>query len=194
MRAGAAPWAVAALLAVILVSGCSNSSDKAAEPFGGKLQYIAVDAPPEQRAAFEDGVITFQEYEQAVLKMANCLRQEGIAWEPKLDPSGKYYDNGVNIPAGPPEEVARKSAAIDRCEGQYVEATLTGWQMQNNPTQKELEDARKALAECLRNRGISVPENPVEQDFIPLKIGASPDFLACVQEIQARFGLRGFAG
>jgi len=144
-----------------------------------------------QRQAFSDGVITFEEYEAAFLRHVDCVNSAGIEWQPVLDSAGKFYDNEIRLRGPDPEAQGR---IVDNCFAENVGATFDLWNWQNQPTAARLNQAREALATCLRSAGINVPEAPSEADFAGLRNERPAGFIECAENVSDEFGIPNFAG
>lgn len=80
----------ATLLALLaLVSACSRP-DAIEERLSQELLAAQENAPAHQLAALQDGVVTFAEYEAAVLATVSCLRDAGIeVRDVRVSPDGR---------------------------------------------------------------------------------------------------------
>lgn len=191
----------ALLLLPLVVLACSgeDSQDLAPEPqpgtFGNRLpdsmlEFIAADATDEQRPAFDDGIISFEEYERAVLSTATCLTDAGVQNGPKLEADGFTYNLGITTPDSPEGEAQYEEAR--RCQRVHMFAIEAAWLTQHQPTEAEIQAAREALAVCLRELGIDVPDNPSSPDFA--KLTHEDGFAECARKISTEFDIPNFGG
>ncbi|MEM8923372.1 MAG: hypothetical protein AAGD35_07695 [Actinomycetota bacterium] len=105
--AHSAQWALLRVglvaLAIAFASGCAldeeqtgGAIDSGEAPAGPSYADVLADAiefaPARQQPAFEDGVVTFAEYQSAVFSAMDCLREEGveIVSGPTLNAGGRY--------------------------------------------------------------------------------------------------------
>jgi hypothetical protein len=148
--------------------------------------------PEGQREAVADGVLTYAEYEAAVLATVACAEAAGlrIIDRPHADPSGKtlLYSFAAGLDLA---EAKRSNAIHHECYVAHLAAINIMWSAQNTPTEDVLAEARQVLTECLRK---ALPEAAIPNGPIPDSIRGSEAFLPCVEDVQRRYGLPGFGG
>lgn len=130
-----------------------------------------------QREVFRDGVVTFDEYERAVLEEIRCIEREGFAVEgpyrypegpmivfaPGADPSIRV-DWAAVVPDEASEE-RRLDQVMLRCEMQWRYRIERVWLGKHAPSEAEVDAWLQRLADCAREHGLSVslPPTPDEQ-------------------------------
>lgn len=156
-----------------------------------------------QRGLLGDGVLTFPEYEGAVLAYVGCVEEQGVIVEhvdgdgraagPGLTARGQYLFS-TTLPHRPGKRatVSELRAIELKCGGEYFDVVAQLWAEHVAPTEQELAAARNALGTCLRGAGLDVPENPSSSDFGP--VAASPAYRGCSEEVSQKFGIPGFGG
>ena len=112
-------------------------------------------AAPEQRAAFDDEFISFEEYTCAGRRAESCLLATGIARisvEPAAFAANRYLWNVLIADTpGPADgaEVERAFAARNACMAAHVREIESAWQGQHEPLAQQVEEAKAAFAICL---------------------------------------------
>jgi hypothetical protein len=66
------------------------------------------------------------------------------------------------------------------------------WTAQYAPSEQQINEARQALAQCLRDAGVDVPDPASQQDFAGLE--SHEAFFRCVERTSEEFGIANFAG
>lgn len=186
---------IATVLVAMMAAGCRSSGDSAVKSAGGlsdsALAELRKSAGDQQAEMLSDGVITFQQYETAILATIQCLSDAGISvGSPELRYKRKYYRYDWQFPDDRAEELFPK---VEECTGRW-RPVVDGWYIENMATEKEVGEARAAFVSCLRDAGVDLPSHPTEQDFDRLRRSPTRDFLACSDEISEEYGLIGFAG
>ena len=189
--------AIATAMAVaIAVLSCDNEgSGKSAGTAQGlnsiALRELRKDAGDEQAAMLEDGKISFDEYEQAILPTIRCISNAGITvGPPELKYQRKYYWYDWEIPGDRADQLFPK---LDACTSNW-QPVVDGWYLENAPAEEDIASGRRALVTCLRDAGIDIPTQPTEQDFARFRSSPSRDFIGCTEKVREEFGLIGFAG
>jgi hypothetical protein len=187
-----APTALRSLLETPSAAAASR------QPLGasGNQRYGSFTIPPDRlqeslRAAsdlerpwLEDGVITFAEYEQYAFAKMACLEEGGLTVAhmitfgrggesipgPLLTKRGEYQFHAVGARGAPYNEV--KAASV-RCQN-LAPIVQFFWQaVHTQPTEKEFQEHRKAIAACIRESGHNAPEIPTVDEL--RKIEFPPD-------------------
>ncbi len=139
-----------------------------------------VDELPEARAfeseVFADGVVTFDEYEAAILAGIACVRDLGIRVEgPTTYPNGGVLMVGRDptlsldyVMMGDIDE--QLLARADGCQFQWAERITLAWLDQTAPTSEEQEVWREAARECAVENRIALPEPASDIDLISVVI------------------------
>ena len=184
-----------------------TSEDDALPPVRIKEQDllpILMTAPESQARALSDGVLTFAEYEAAVLAMATCIRDSPLGIEfatidatgnlvrmpgPWLDRRGRYQYSFFY-----PGSVPESEEKIASCRSEFLTAIENFWIVQVAPSEHELAAARRALGECLRAYGEEVPKEPSERDFDRFRMQPTTQFLRCSATVAEEYALPGFSG
>lgn len=167
-----------------------------------------------EKPFLQDGVITFQEYEQATFAAIECFKSSGFSIGPgdgpevpdgisgpRLTKRGKYTYN----PVSPPNySIEQFGAAVAECKTKHSGVIDFFWAVKSAPSETELQDARKAIGVCLRESGREVPEQPTSVELV--RIAYPPDgkpqpgqtppefYQACATPVADDFDLPGFLG
>jgi predicted dehydrogenase len=173
---------VAALTAGSFLLACTGSQGATTDAPGSQTDF--------QEAALADGVVTFAEYERAMLATIECLRDGGVEVTDATPVPGDRLT--FEFYSGDDDREAVRAAYQD-CYERFAVAIDRAWATANAPTEEELQEARQALAECLRDAGEDVPEQPALEDFVRLQQTAEA-FGRCSQAISEEFGIPNFAG
>ena len=188
-RIAARTWAALIAFAALLNSCAGSSSDEpTVDPTSGAVS-------PEQSEAIADGVITQAEYEKAVFATVQCLIDAGvrIVGEPAYDEEtgtrlSFEWDGGPTM-----EESLKTNELYFECKRTHSGAVESLWAAQNEPSEAELNAARKALGDCLRIAGVpGVPPNPSSEDFVPFI--QHPAFEGCAAEAAREYRVPNFFG
>jgi hypothetical protein len=184
-------WAAGLSAALGLLVSCSSPGKQEADISASSLiQRVRDEGTAEQRAAVADGVVTFEEYERSALAYISCLESAGFSVDGTLRFRGRYYDI-VAQTAG--TQTVEMQEAWSDCAQEFA-LILDVWSVQNQPSEAELQAARRALAECLREHGIEVGDPPSGEELGILAQAGRPGFARCSVEVSETFGLPGFAG
>jgi hypothetical protein len=135
-------------------------------------------ASPAQWALLEDGALTFAEYESATFSTISCLEEGGIQVihvepaavrslesqqpGPRLTKRGRY-EFIVKIPAG--QDLQAQTRNETRCREEFSSLVDLLWAEHLTPTEEELQALRDAVADCLRQQGEQIRENPTDADL-----------------------------
>ncbi|MGH6692992.1 MAG: hypothetical protein ACREF4_20175, partial [Gammaproteobacteria bacterium] len=115
----------------------------------------------EQADILADGVLTFGEYESAVMSMTECVRERipdvslvvvGRNGEfvpgPRLNNRNRY-DYGFIYHGS----IEASEVAIAECKRQHLSEVEFFWAEHVAPSERDLQEARYALARCVRDAG-----------------------------------------
>lgn len=110
-----------------------------------------------------DGILDFGEYEQALLAFQSCMNQHG--WPdaegyPRLAPWGEYLVKFGGRPKVDGQSPIEGIAGASECTKRYWRGISRPWNLHHQPSEREMQDARNAVAGCLRDRGVDAPESP----------------------------------
>lgn len=187
----------AALLLVGCSAGAENSPAMApaetAQQQGGPAQPGG--ASDRQKAIVADGLVTLDERNEAFRAFAACLDAEGLTLQDTSDvraPATSY-----RAQAKPGADPARTDAAFVRCRDEHFHLVAARWDFQNRPDPARLADAQKALATCMRSRGIDLPAQPTMADYLAIlerRDAATEAYQGCTREVGEAYNLPGFAG
>ena len=197
-----ARWITVSLGALIFSSAaCGGAEETPADREGYVLSsaersVLLENSTPEQKFAFEDDIVTFEEYEVAVLNTLDCAREGGITVTDAAPNRRQKYSWNATWP----DDLAGGHVVLEQCRQTYLNTIAQVWTRYTAPSEEELQEAREALASCLRARGVAVPD-PVDRETLSRLGGlgtpggrASPEFADCATQIQEEFALPGFAG
>lgn len=157
--------ALGLLAASISLGGCSGSDRPDVAPsWLVELQPNIASSwegvSDEQRAALDDGDLTYAEYERAVLAEVECLVAEGFAIRtpPTYDPIERRLRFSYTSGSGSDGRQDAVIAIADGCNLQHSAMVGAVWGLLNQPTPEEIAEAREAIMECLR--ASDVAEHP----------------------------------
>jgi hypothetical protein len=192
--------ALAALLAsasVAVFVGGQEAGGEEGHPEGADAGVIdaartmlaSTSVPDSQREALADGVLTYAEYEAAVLATIACAEDAGltIVERPHPDPSGKTLRYSLSLGL----DLERGSAIHRECYVEHLAAINVLWSAQNTPSQEVLAEARQSLDACLRE---ALDGAPIPYGQLPDWVRGSEAFLPCLEGVQRQYGLPGFGG
>ncbi len=176
---------------VVLAAACGGrQSDQAV----GTLDQAALDeflsgANAENSYVFDDGKVTFEEYEASVLRAVSCVTDLGIEVEGPVPGPRRT----LNIKYAVPDSEPGLFDNAEACTGAEL-AVWDAWSWENRPSEQEIQDAREALVNCLQEADVQVSDNPTGDELQRLTvIGGSP-WRACVKAVQEEYELPGFVG
>jgi hypothetical protein len=187
----------AAVLATLLGAAVACDRNSAPDPTSRVDRHLWStaweQATESQRAALKDGELTFAEYEAAALRTVQCVNEKGMAGEAIFRPASRTYEVGARWQStGDVALNEQNRQESDACYAEHWNGISQAWSAQNQPSEQTLQEARKALADCLREAGLELPEPPGDGDFAEHR--ASAAFPVCVRKTQEEFGLPNFGG
>lgn len=193
-------WLAAFIGAGALAAGCANEKvGSVAGLTDAELQAEVGDSSAFQRALLSDGVLTYAEYETAVLATVQCLRDRGVSivTEPHAAPGNviAFEFGGSTQFSGEASDRENEEArlAYEDCYHEHQDVVDLAWARQNQVDQRTLEGARAALRRCLHEAGIEgVPENAKGRDFQPFQHFEA--FPRCQDSVAREFNIAGFGG
>ncbi len=207
-------------LSLFASAACTHSgSDERVNVRSSRMEFDASRANELMRTAsqyqaelLQDGVLTFSEYESAILAAVKCEEAAGfkiLAFPipgkpgrpgPELSTRGEYQyvqasDDGADR--------AELGAALQRCEEEYVSIVKPLWAEHVAPTASELQGARNEIGSCLREQGVAVSRQPSGDEL--MKLAFPPDghpnkpqpaepYLGCAMKVAELFGIPGYLG
>lgn len=167
-----------------------------------------------QRDLIEDGRLTFAEYEAAAFATVDCLERAGytvfhVPGElehdrtnatpgPGLSARGRYkFDVGAAS-----SERAGLLEASGRCRAEYFDLLDLIWAEHTAPSEQDLQRGRAMIGACLRDKGLTIPDNPSQQELF---VHAWPpdgdgqgqpvaEYWDCAKRAADELGLTGFIG
>ncbi len=144
-----------------------------------------------QRELVADGHLEFEEYEAAVFATYRCMLEGGLRVSEPRRVSGQRFEYSWRVS----EDGKAASDIYERCYGEHQSLVDIVWTNQTMPTEEHLQSARLALRDCLRERGIDVPDTPTSTDFLALSRGGVPGFSECRRQVTTEYDLlEGFIG
>jgi len=186
---------LAGLTGVVACNGGSDTRqplfDDVLPPGWGPIEPALAETSDYQRAILEDGDLTFQEYERALLDTVACLQDAGvrIVSGPQLQSDGRTlhfsFSGGATI-AG----VDAAGQQYDICYAEHLDLVSLVWLFLDPKTEQELQAARRSLVDCLREAGVDVADDPSDVDFVRFYQEEPPEsFHRCRRQVIDRFGL-----
>jgi hypothetical protein len=184
--------------AALLASACRGDGAQVPEP----KQQVNRDlwerawtmAVGSQRDALKDGELTFAEYEAAALRTAQCISAFGaMRGEAVLDPVAHSYAVGARWTSNGDAETDRKlTKESDDCYQENWNGINQAWSAMNHPSETELNEARAALASCLREAGVEISSFPSVNELQSFR--TEPSYFGCAKKVQEQFGIPYFGG
>jgi hypothetical protein len=180
----------------LLLTACGGEASNQAEASPAAThEYLdlsegSVSPLPAQLELLSDGVLTFDEYETAVLATVQCLAEAGvrIVSEPHLDLSGTRYVYQYFAGSNDVEFEEIRSTWIE-CYTLHQAVVDGEWARYTAPPEGRLRDALLALETCLAESGFEF-QSPVSQaDFQTLTDQNPEEFTACLSGISQEFGI-----
>jgi hypothetical protein len=161
-------------------------------------------APPSQEAILKDGRVTFAEYEGAVLSMSACVSESGLGIEfatigpggeietmpgPVLDERGRYRYGYLYHGS-----VASSEKVISGCKAEYLTVVENFWIVSVAPSERDIQEARSALAACMKGKGEAVEPDAAADVFSSYRSKPTQPYLDCSRRIADEYALPGFGG
>ncbi len=124
-----------------------------------------------ERPLIEDGVLTFEEYQAAVLETVACFERAGVKVVhfpgygrggvgepgPRLSSRGVYSYAGA-VQGTPDKRPVESAAATAACKAGSAQVESL-WAQHTAPSQVEMQAMRDYMAKCLRDAGATVPQD-----------------------------------
>lgn len=131
------------------------------EQWRARLPEAMAEASAFERRLLADGVVTEAEHEVAIINHLDCIRRAGLrVVELKRAPSGMIASLGVTGGTGDGEDPVLK------CQAEFYTFAREGYRGTTfDPDGTDAERLR-AVARCIRGRGITVPPEPTDMDEI----------------------------
>jgi hypothetical protein len=95
--------------------------------------------------------VTFDEYEQSILEAVACINATGATADAELKRQGTWYELSAKT-------TTEQGPAVQRCFAESALITNT-WSIEIQPTEQELQIARKAMLQCLNENGLMLPDD-----------------------------------
>jgi hypothetical protein len=137
-----------------------------------------------------DGLLTWAEYEQAIIAKRECMLAAGFTKErPDLQTGfWRHSEQGEDV-----------SNAAARCNEDVIVLSWL-WARHHQPSEQEVQAARTTFANCLRElAGADLPETPGRADLE--RFARSPEsarnpqaFVQCQFRVEEEFGFPNFGG
>ncbi len=150
-------WGLAialALVAAACTGGSSPPSTDAAEDGPSVAEIIALEGTEAQAPYLADGKVTPAEREAAFLAMAACMKDRGVEiTNYELRPRG---GESIEVQSELPDE--EQDRVVRECRQEYYLAVGAVYARQYGPTAEEEAKEAERIAECMRERGVDVPD------------------------------------
>lgn len=182
-----------------------------------QVKQLSEKASALERGIFEDGTVSFSEYETAVFASVQCFKDAGI--RVTIYPSPQT--GGANLPDGPkltgrgeyqylpefPPGTPQKQATdlLAKCDQGLVGVIRPLWLGHISPTASDTQAARDGMGACLRDAGHDVPQHPASEDLLKIafppdgqppagKVDLPPDYEQCAEKAAEQLGVPSFIG
>lgn len=158
------------------------------------------EASKSQREAMADGEVTFAEYEAAALRTVQCIDDiDGVVrGEARYNEHTRTYELGARYSLSPGERITidnmnespyrERGEKTDACYREHWNGINNAWSAQSQPSEQQLNDATQALAQCLHDAGVEIPEAAGPEDLAGTERHAA--YVPCVERIEQEFGIR----
>jgi hypothetical protein len=149
--------------------------------------------------------VTYADYEGAVLAYIACLKDAGFEVTDPTPVPGQQLTFIASRPlaadapdfesAGPDElrRYAESRRELTRPCAERYRPVVDAWTTATAPSGEQLDEAREALANCLREAGEDVPQSPSTEDFVQLQQTAAA-FPDCSERVGEEYGIPFFGG
>lgn len=181
---------VAWLCAALTVGACSPGpsgtagSDSYGAQWQRRLPAVLEAASEFERQILNDGKVTSAENDRAVLAYVACIEDAGVAIvQLERDADGQIETLSVG---GGEDEDADPSEVVDGCKAEFYQFTPDGYHAALHPDWTE-QTLIQAIAECLRDRGVTVDASVTTQDELlraAEEQGRRSDLGECSSEVQ----------
>ena len=147
-------WVTTAMLAAACTGGSVPASTGPADDGPSVAEIIALEGTEAQAPYLADGKVTPAEREAAFLAMAACMEDRGVEIvDYDLRPrGGERIEVASELPDDEEDRVVRE------CRHEYYLAVAAVYARQYGPTAEEEAREAERIAECMRERGVDVPE------------------------------------
>ena len=187
--------AIAVFMAVAVACSGGDGDERLfadALPEGwGPIEPVLAEASAYQRAILEDGTLTFEEYERAVLDTVACLRDADvrIVSAPSLQPDGRTLE--FTFTGGSSRADAEAAGRVyDTCYAEHLDLVSLVWVFLDPTSERQLANARREFASCLREAGVELPADSTDADFARFYESEPPAaFHRCREHVVQELGL-----
>ena len=141
-----------------------------------------------------DGFLSFAEYESVTLEYVACVESAGASLGRPLV-AGKLRVYAIEF-VSPATSAAAVREAVPRCGAPTYDRISRLWSLGNAPSEEVVREARTALANCLRTRGLSVPDDPGPEYFANAgrSSAGTTAMLECSAIVSEEYGIPYFGG
>lgn len=158
-----------------------------------------------QRRLLDDEVLSTDEYNEAFALFQGCVREAGARFSP--DPPttngrGTWMFNvridSVSNTDGSTTPNFSAAEDVKACGATYFDAVQERWTAEHLASAEEIEAAKAGIAQCMRGRGIALPEKlapgwgmafqGAEVEGVPKDRAAGEAFVACSLDAGAKLG------
>jgi hypothetical protein len=168
--------AVTILVIAAALAGCSSSPPSAPPPSsdtvaGERAEAKAAGADPSQIALFDDGAISYSDYETAINRYASCARDAGYPVTiggTSIRQGVTVLDYTVTVPTG------MTSALSDACYDKYAKFVDAYWQA-SSPDARAFSGRREKalgpqLRDCLNRYKVDVPADASFDELVKASV------------------------
>ncbi len=143
------------MVAAACTGGSSPPSTAVADDGPTIADIIALEGTEAHAPYLADGNVTAAEREAAFLAMAACMKDRGVeVTDYELQPRG---GESIFVTSDLPEEA--EDRIVRKCRQEYYLAVAAVYARQHGPTAEEEAIEAKRIAECMRERGVDVPDD-----------------------------------
>ncbi len=142
--------------ATITTFACgSGNDDSSPEHLEEVRETLRQHTTPEQFVYLEDGVVTFEEYEAAMLTTVRCVEEAGFSATISQEGTLLRVRGGA---VSSLSESRRWGEVYNKCWEQYSDDVEALWQAQNAPSEAERREQEGRVLECVRDANIEVDD------------------------------------
>ena len=114
-----------------------------------------------EQSVLSDDLLDEAEYELAFNLYRACVLESGGRFEPEAQKNARgTWNFGVHVPPLRPGLSNDEAIlGVENCSAQYFDAVHERWTAEHLPLHAEVEAAKAGIVQCMRDRGIEMPED-----------------------------------
>ncbi|VAW07149.1 hypothetical protein MNBD_ACTINO02-3068 [hydrothermal vent metagenome] len=159
---------VGLLAFVLVVSACSGTAATTDTAFPPWLETLVASTTEFQKEILSDGEVTIDELEKAVLATVQCMEENGVTVSDfSFDSESAEWGMAIVWGTDPPDDADLDSldAVENMCATEYSIVVGSVFGFQNRPTPEEFSVELARTAQCMRDRGLEVPDGVTREQL-----------------------------